>query len=176
MVLVDGISQRIGADEFFRMLPAIVEGAAEKNADAEIDVDEIGGDQLVVHNNARRHVHGAAPFRHFFVGVIADSRVIERAPTTQENAASADLFVPGQCLIEEVEEVVVERHDLLHEFNVLHEAHEIIGKELDGWDRAYAAWIKRGRMNVPAFHEAEHFTRHAAHLQRFAIEGTGEGI
>ena len=31
-------------------------------------------------------------------------------------------------------------------------------------------------MHVPAFHQAEHFARHAAHLQRFAIELAGERI
>jgi hypothetical protein len=31
-------------------------------------------------------------------------------------------------------------------------------------------------MHVPAFHQAEHFARHPAHLQRFAIERAGERI
>ena len=31
-------------------------------------------------------------------------------------------------------------------------------------------------MNVPPFHQAEHLAGHAAHLQRFNIEGAGEGI
>jgi len=31
-------------------------------------------------------------------------------------------------------------------------------------------------MNVTAFHQAEHLAGHAAHLQRFAIEGAGEWI
>ncbi len=31
-------------------------------------------------------------------------------------------------------------------------------------------------MNVPAFHQAEHFPRHAAHDQGFAIESSRKGI
>ena len=88
----------------------------------------------------------------------------------------ADLFVAGQRLVEEVEQVVVQRHDLLHELDVLHQADQVVGEELDGRHGADAAGIERGGMDVAAFHQAEHLARHAAHLQRFAIERAGERI
>ena len=122
------------------------------------------------------HKHLAAPVGHVLVGVVADVGIVERSPAAQQNAAPADLFITRQRFIEEIEKIVVQRHDLLHELHVLHQAHDIIGEELDGGNGSHAAGIERGRMHVAAFHQAEHLARHAAHLQRFAIERAGERI
>ena len=70
----------------------------------------------------------------------------------------------------------MQRHDLLHELDILHQADEIVGEELHRRHRTDAAGIERRRMNVAAFHQAEHLARHAAHLQRFAIERAGKRI
>ena len=70
----------------------------------------------------------------------------------------------------------MERNHLLHELHVLHQTNQVVGEELDSGHGSHAAGIQRGGMHVPAFHQAEHFARHAAHLQRFAIEGAGERI
>ena len=70
----------------------------------------------------------------------------------------------------------MEGHNLLHELDVLHQAHEIIGEQLNRRDRANSSGIERRRMHVAAFHQAEHFAGHAAHLKRLAIERAGEGI
>ena len=70
----------------------------------------------------------------------------------------------------------MQRHDLLHELDILHQADQIVGEELDRGHRADAARIERRRMHVAAFHQAEHLARHAAHLQGFAIERAGERI
>ena len=118
----------------------------------------------------------AAPLGHVLVGVVADLGIVERSPAAQQDAPLADLFVTRQRLVEEVEQVVVQRHDLLHELDVLHQPHQVVGEELDGGHRADAAGIERRGMHVTAFHQAEHLARHAAHLQRFAIERAGEGI
>ena len=70
----------------------------------------------------------------------------------------------------------MQRHDLLHELDVLHQPDEVVGEELHRGNRADAAGIERGRMHVAAFHQAEHLARHAAHRKRLAIELAGERI
>ena len=68
-----------------------------------------------------RDEHRLAPLVHVLVGVVADVGVVERAPAAEQDAPPADFFVAGQGLVEEVEQVVVQRHDLLHELDVLHQ-------------------------------------------------------
>ena len=82
------------------------------------------------------------PIRHVLVGVVADVGVVERSPAAEQNAPAADFFVAGQGFIEEVEQVVVQRHDLLHELDVLHQADEVVGEELDSGHGADAAGIE----------------------------------
>ena len=123
-----------------------------------------------------RDEHRAAPFGHVLVGVIADVGIVERAPAAQQDAPLADFFIAGQRLVEEVEQVVVQRHHLLHELDVLHQPHQVIGEKLDGGHGADAAGIKRGGMDVPAFHQAEHFARQRLICKRFQIKRPGERI
>ena len=156
--------------------PVVVVRAAQQDADAEVDVDQVGGDQLAVDDHAGRDEHRPAPVGHVLVGVVADVGIVERAPAAEQDAPLADLLVAGQGLVEEVEQVIVQRHDLLHELDVLHQPDEIVGEELHGGHRADAAGIERRGMHVPAFHQAEHLARHPAHLQGFAVERAGERI
>ena len=132
--------------------------------------------QLVVHHHAGRDVHRAAPVRHLLVGVIAHRGIVERAPARQQHAPPPHFFVARQRLVEEIEEVVVQRNHFLHELHVLHQAHDVVGEKLNRRHRSHSARIQRRRMHVPAFHQAEHLAGHAAHLQRFAIERTGKRI
>ena len=176
MPLVDRVAERIGFDERFLVLPVVVKRTAQQNANAEIDVHEIVGDQLAVHDDARRDEHGASPVGHVLVAVIADIRIVERAPAAQQNAALSNFFITRQRLIPEVEEIVVQRHAFLHELHVLHQADEVVGKQLHGGHGADAAGIQGGRMNVASFHQAEHLARQAADHQRLAVEFAGEWI
>jgi hypothetical protein len=64
-------------------LPVIVERVAEEDADAEVDIDEVVGDELTVDDDAGGDVHGIAPGRHLLVRVVAGVGVIERAPTAE---------------------------------------------------------------------------------------------
>ncbi len=84
---------------------------------------------------------------------------------------------PGRRLVEEVEQIIMQRHDLLHELHILHQAGTmIVGKELDRGHGSHSTRIQSGRMYVTAFHQAEHLASHTAHLQGFAVESAGEGI
>ena len=121
-------------------------------------------------------VHLPAPLGHVLVGEVAVLRVLERAPAAQQDAPVADLLVSGQRLVEEVEEVVVHRHDLLHELDVAHQPGEVVGHQLDRGDGADAARIQRGGMDVAALHQAEHLPGAPAHLQRLAVELAGERV
>jgi len=95
MILIHRIAQGIVFHELFSVLPAVIVGASEQDADIEVDVDEIGRHQLVVDHDPGRDVHGAAPFRHLFIGVIAYGRIVERSPASQQHAPPTYLFISG---------------------------------------------------------------------------------
>ena len=139
-------------------------------------VDQVGGDQLAVDDDARGDEHLAAPVGHVLVLEVAVLRVLERAPAAEQDAPLADLLVAGQRLVEEVEQVVVHRHDLLHELDVAHQPGQVVGHQLDGGDRADAARVERGGVDVPPLHQAEHLPGAAADLQRLAVELAGERV
>src|SRR6185437_4747414 len=77
MAFIDGIAERIVLDEHLFALPIIVKRAAQQNAQPEINVNQIVGDQLAVHHDSRSDEHSPAPIRHVFVAVIADGRIVE---------------------------------------------------------------------------------------------------
>ena len=62
------------------------------------------------------------------------------------------------------------RHDPLHELHVAHQPGQVVGEQLHGRDRADAARVQRGRVDVAAFHQAEHLPRRPRDLQRLAVE------
>ncbi len=117
-----------------------------------------------------------APVLHVLVGEVAVLGILEGAPAAEQRAAQADLLVSGQRFVEEVEEVVVHRHDLLHELDVAHQPGHVVGHQLDGGRGADAARVQRRRVYVPALHEAEHLPCPAADLQRLAVELAGERV
>src|ERR1700733_5084106 len=135
MVLVDGITERIGFHEGLGILPVVVIGAAEQNSDVQIDIHQIGRHQLAVDDHAGGDEHFSSPIRHVLVGVVAILRVVERSPATKQNAATADLFVARQSIVEKIEQVVVQGKNFLHELDVLHEPDNVVGKQLHGRNR-----------------------------------------
>src|SRR3984885_14908969 len=104
MILIHGISQGIFLKEFFGIFPAVVIRTAEEDAYIKVDVHQVAGYELVVHDDAGGDVHGAAPLGHLLVGIIADRGIIERAPARQKDAPLANLFVSGKRFVEEVEQ------------------------------------------------------------------------
>ena len=157
-------------------MPIVVVRAAQQNADVQVDVHQVCRNQLAVHHHAWSHEHAATPIGHFRVGIVADIRIVERTPATEKNAPSPDLFITGEGFVEEIEQIVMQRHNLLHEFHVFHQPYDVIGEELNRRDGTHPAGIQRRRMHVASFHQAEHLAGHAAHLQRFKIERSLEGI
>ena len=139
MVLIHRIAQRIFLDKLLGVLPSVVIGASEQDADVQVDIHQVRRHQFVVDDHAGSDIHRAAPFGHLLVGVIANRGIVERAPTAQQHAPPAHLFVTGKRFIEEVKQVVVQGHDLLHELHVLHQPHEVIGEELNRRDRSHPA-------------------------------------
>ena len=59
--LVDRVAERVVGDERLLVLPVLVVGAAEQDPDAEVDVDQVVGDQLAVDDDAGGDEHLAAP-------------------------------------------------------------------------------------------------------------------
>lgn len=102
--------------------------------------------------------------------------ILERAPAAEQRAPQAHLVVSGQRLVEEVEQVVVHRHDLLHELDVAHQPGHVVGHQLDRRNRADATGVERGGMYVPPLHQAEHLPGPTADLQRLPVEVSGERV
>ena len=117
-----------------------------------------------------RDEHLAAPVGHVPVGEVAVLGVVEAAPAAEQDPPPADFLVPGQRLVEEVEQVVVHRHDALHELHVAHQPGQVVGEQLHRGDRADAARVERGRVHVAPFHQAEHLPGRPGDLQRLAVE------
>jgi hydrogenase large subunit len=88
---VDRIPERIVADERLLPFPVVVVRAAEQDADAEVDLDEIGRHELAVDDDAGRDEHLLAPVRHVLVLEVADVRILEGAPAAEQDAALAGL-------------------------------------------------------------------------------------
>ncbi len=143
VALVDRVAQWVLPDERLAFLPVLVVRAAQQDADAEVDLNQVGGDELAVDHDPGRDVHRPARLGHVLIRVVADIRVLERAPATQQDTSPANLLVAGKRLVEEVEQVVVKRYDLLHELDVLHEADKVVGQELDGGNSADSSWVER---------------------------------
>ena len=153
-----------------RLGPVLVVGVPEQDADPEVDLDQVVGDQLPVDDHTRRDEHLSTPVGHVLVLEVAVRRVVEASPAAEQDAPLADVLVAGQRLVEEVEEVVVQRHDPLHELDVPHQPGQVVGHQLDGRHRADSARVERRGVDVAPLHQAEHLPRVAADLQRLAVE------
>ena len=169
---VDRVAQRVVGHEHLavRLGPVLVVGVPEQDADPEVDLDQVVGDQLAVDDHARGDEHLPAPVGHVLVLEVAVRRVVEASPAAEQDAPLADVLVARQRLVEEVEQVVVQRHDLLHELDVAHQPGQVVGHQLDGRHRADAARVERRGVDVAPLHQAEHLARVAADLQRLAVE------
>ena len=176
MILIDRVPQRIGLNERLGILPVVVIRATQQDADIQVNVHQVIRDEFSVHHHTGGNIHPLSPMGHVLVGVIANIWIIERTPTCEKYAPLSHFFITWQSLVEKVEKIIMQRYDFLHELYVLHQAHEIIRKELNRRYGSHAAGIKGGWMNVPAFHQAEHFAGHAAYLQSFAVELAHERI
>ena len=173
---VDRVAQRVVGDERVLVDPVAVEGAAQQDADAEVDVDEVVGQQLAVDHDARGDVHRLAPVVHRLVAVVADLRVLERAPAAEQDPSPADLLVPRQCLVEEVEHVVVHGDRALDEVQDADQAGDVVGEQRRLGRDAHTAGVDRGRVRVAAFHQAEHLPGGPGHLQGLPVEVALEGV
>src|ERR1700722_16299385 len=142
MILVDWITKRISLHESFCVLPIVVVRTAQEGAHIEADIYKVGGDQFSVDHNAWGGVHSASPLRHVFVLVVTNLRILERAPATQQNAAAPYLFVSRQCVVEEVEQIVVQGEDFFHELHILHQPDDVISEKLNGRDGSNSAGIQ----------------------------------
>src|SRR5215475_3193142 len=177
VTLIDGISQGILCDKLLSaVLPVIVIRTAEQDANTEVDVDQTTRDDLTVDNDAGSDVHRTSPLVHVLVLVIDDIGIVERTPAAQQGTAIPDFFVSGQSFVHEVEQVIVQRHDPLHELHILHEPDEIVGKDLYGSRRTDSPRIERGRMHMPFLHETEHLARAVADGKCLAIKLAREWI
>ena len=176
MFRVDLVAERVPPNKDLLVIPVIVIGVAEQDAHLQIDVDQIRRHQLAVDDDARGHVHRAPPIGHRPVSVVADIRVLICAPAAEQNAPLADFFVAGQCLVEEIEQIVVQWHALFHELDISEQPGHVFGEELHRRHRADPAGIEGRGVDVAPLHQAEHLAGVAADEQRLAVELPGERV
>ena len=154
VALVDRVAERVLRDERLLVRPVVEVRRAEHDPDRQVDLDEVGGDQLAAEDEARRDVPVAAPLGHRLVVVVDVVGVVEAAPAHEVGLAEADPLVPRQRLVEEVVEVVVHGHGALAVVHVPHEPHVVLRARLLGDVRAAAAGQDRRRVRVAPAEEA----------------------
>ena len=176
MALVDRVAERVLGDIGLLVLPVVEVGRAEQDPDHQVDIDEVGRDQLAVDHDAGGDVALLTPLTHVLVGVVDIVGVVEGAPADEVRTAEADLVVPRQLLQEEVVEVVVHRHRPLDVVDVAHQPHVVVGAGLMRDVRRDPAGHDRRRVGVAAAEQAVHLARVARHLQRLQIEVAGEWV
>ena len=163
-------------DERLLVGPVVEVRRAEQDPDREVDLDEVGRDQLALEHEAGGDEPPPAPVGHVAVVVVDVLRVVERAPAHQVGVAVADHLVARQRLIEEVVEVVVHRDRALAVVHVAHQPHVVIGQRLVRDVGAAAAGHDRRRVRVAAAEQAVHLARVARHLERLQVEAAGERV
>ena len=89
VVLVDRVAERVVCDERRLVLPAVEVRGAEQDPDHQVDLDEIGRDQLAADRHARRDVALATPLGHVPVVVVDVVRIVERSPVDEVRLAEA---------------------------------------------------------------------------------------
>ena len=173
---VHRVAERVLRDEHLLLGPVLVVGAAEQDPDAEVDVDEVRGDQLAVDDDARGDEHLVAPVVHVLVAVVDVVGVVERAPAVEQDPPPADLLVARQRLVEEVEDVVVHRDGLLDEVQAAQQPAQVVGQQRRRRDGPDAARVDRGRVHVAPLHQADHLAPDPAHVQRLAVRLARERV
>ena len=133
VALVDVVAERVlGHERRLGVGPVVEVRGAEQDPHREVDLDQVGRDQLALEHEARGDVTVVTPLVHVLVLVVDVVGVVERAPADQVRVAVADHVVPRQLLQEEVVEVVVHRHRPLAVLEVPHQAHVVVGQRLMG--------------------------------------------
>ena len=110
------------------------------------------------------------------VAEVARLGVLECAPGPEHHPPAPDLVVAGQRLVEEVEQVVVQRHDALHVLGVAHQPHGVVVEHLDTGHRSDPTRVQGGGVDMAALHQAEHLPGDPAHVQRFEVHGALERV
>ena len=77
MFFVDGIAERIVSDKGLRVLPILVIRRPKQNADPQVDVYEIGGDKLTIHDDSGGDIHRFAPFVHRPIVIVTNRWILE---------------------------------------------------------------------------------------------------
>src|SRR5205807_1565681 len=98
------------------------------------------------------------------------------SPAAEQGPPVANLLVAGQCLVPEVEQIVVHRNDLLHPFDVLHQSNQVVREELDGSNGSHSSWIESRGMDVAPLHQTEGLASIPTHMECLAVELAGEGV
>ena len=133
VALIDRVAERIlGHEGRLGVGPVIEVRGTEQDPDGQVDLDQIGRDQLAAEDETGGHVPVIAPLVHVLVLVVDVVGVVEGAPADQVGVAVADHVVARQLLQEEVVEVVVHRDRALAVLEVAHQAHVVVGQRLVG--------------------------------------------
>ena len=89
VALVDVVAERVLRDERLLVGPVVEVRRAEQDPDREVDLDEVGRDQLALEDEARRDEPPPAPLGHVAVVVVDVVGVVEAAPADEVRVAVA---------------------------------------------------------------------------------------
>ncbi len=179
-LLVPRVIRAQGGPEGIRLepvaVPALVEGVLDELLHPEVDVLELGGHQLPVHYDPRRGPPPLAPLVAVLVGRIIGLRVVPE-PVVYEVRRRAPYFpVAGVGVVEEVDDVVVDRRGLLAVVEELlqPQVHLVHGRVADR--RAHAPRHHRLRVGEFAAYQDVRLFRDAGLVQRLEVQGAGESV
>ncbi len=95
MALVDRVPQRVLRDERLLVRPVVEIRAAQEDPDHQVDLDQVGRDQLALQHDAGGDVALPPPLGHVPVVVVDIVGIVEVAPTDDVRVAVAPSFPPS---------------------------------------------------------------------------------
>ncbi len=128
--------------------PCFVIGAVDELFETGVERSEPGGDELSVHDRARRGPAFVAPTIAIRIGRIVALGIVPNAGIDHVHRAFADVFVSRIDLVEELRDVVPDRDHLLRVVEEFLQAHVELVKRLERNRGADTAGHDRLRVRI----------------------------
>src|ERR671925_1952889 len=90
---VNRISESVLRNEYVVVLPIIVIGTPQKDPDPKVDLHEIGGEKLSVHDNSGSHKRFSSPIAHVSVIKSAVLRILKTSPAAEQDSPLTHFLV-----------------------------------------------------------------------------------
>ena len=177
VIRAERVTQRIGIEALWTVLrPVVVVAVLDELFDAHVDLGEVGGDELAVHDDAGRRVAGVAPRVDIGVGGVVDIWVVPDAGLNEIRGTQANQLVIGVGFEEEVANVVPPASKALRVIKDLGELGvELVERRCRDRGRD-AAWHQRRWVRELAEHQGAHDATDAGVFERLEVDLTLERV